>query len=294
MLIGSMSVIGLVDNFIRFIADEGGVWQFYLMRALFTCLLISGYFVYRRRQLRTSHFWWVTLRSTLTAAAILVYFIAISFLPIAIAGAILFASPIFLLIFSVLIFGTRIGGWRILAVISGFVGITLVLKPDLQDLSILTLVPALAGIMYALGQLVTRYKCANEDTLVLLFGFFLATGVLGLLGVVLLSVFPSLQGMSTEVPFVSTGWVTPSGKFLFWTMIQGIGSLIAVSGLIRAYQIAEPTYIAVFEYSFIVFAGFWGWIIWNEVLDTIAVTGIIIIITAGVIITVRAAKSEEA
>ena len=294
MLVGGMSIIGLVDNFIRFIADEGGVWQFYLMRALFSCLLISAYFIYRKRQLRARHFWWVAFRSMLAATAILIYFIAISFLPIAVAGAILFTSPIFLLVFSVLIFGTRIGGWRILAVISGFAGITLVLKPDPQDLSIFVLVPALAGIMYALGQLVTRHKCANEDTLVLLFGFFFATGVLGLLGIVVLSIFPSLQSVGAEVPFVSTGWVNPSGEFLFWTMVQGIGSLIAVSGLIRAYQIADPTYIAVFEYSFIVFAGFWGWVIWNEVLDPVAITGIVTIIMAGVIITIRTARSEAA
>ncbi len=294
MLIGSMSIIGLVDNFILFIADEGGVWQFYLMRAMIACLMISGYLVYRKHQLRANHFWWVALRSMLMAIAVLIYFIAISFLPIAVAGAILFTSPIFLLIFSVLIFRTRIGGWRILAVISGFVGITLVLKPDPQDLNILILVPVLAGIMYAIGQLVTRHRCANEDTLVLLFGFFLVTGVLGLLGVVVLSVFPDLQRVNTEDSFVSTGWVKPSGEFLFWTMIQAIGSLIAVSGLIRAYQIAEPTYIAVFEYSFIVFAGFWGWVIWNEVLDSTAITGVVTIITAGVIITIRTAKSEAA
>ena len=294
MLTGGLSVMGLVDNFIRFIADEGGVWQFYLMRALFTCLLIAGYLAYRKRPLRAAHFRWVALRSMLMAGAILVYFIAVSFLPVAVAGAILLTSPLFLLVFSALFFGTRIGGWRILAMVSGFVGISLVLKPDPQDLGISTLVPALAGVMYALSQLVTRHRCAGEDMLVLLFGFFLATGVLGLLGVVVLGIFPSLQGMDAGVPFVSTGWVYPSREFLFWTMVQGIGSLIAISGLIRAYQIAEPTYIAVFEYSFIVFVGFWGWVIWNEVLDATAVTGIVTIIASGAIITIRAARSEAA
>ncbi|MCY4219499.1 MAG: DMT family transporter [Gammaproteobacteria bacterium] len=293
LLIGGMSLIGLVDNFIRFIIDEGGVWQFYLMRAVFNCLLIAGYIAYWKRSFHVNHFWWVVLRSMLMATAILVYFIVISFLPIAIAGAILFTSPIFLLIFSALVFKTRIGAWRILAVIFGFIGIILVLKPNPQDFSIYTLVPALAGMMYALGQLVTRHKCADEDTLVLLFGFFLGTGLLGLMGIFVLGISPFLQSVSAQVPFVSTGWVSPSGEFLFWTMIQGIGSLFAVLALIRAYQIAEPTYIAVFEYSFIVFAGFWGWVIWKEVLDAAAITGILAIIAAGVVISIRSAKSES-
>ncbi len=292
LLIGGMSIIGLVDNFIRFVADEGGVWQFYLMRAVFTCILIAGCMAYRKRRFSTSNLWWVAFRSILMASAILIYFIAISFLPIAIAGAILFTSPIFLLIFSVLIFKIQIGLWRILAVIFGFVGIVLVLKPDPQDFSVYTLVPALAGMMYALGQLVTRHKCANEDPLVLLFGFFICTGVLGLLGIITLSVFPLLGNENALVPFVSTGWVNPSGDFLFWTIIQGIGSLFAVLALIRAYQIAEPTYIAVYEYSFIVFAGFWGWVIWGELLDAVAITGILTIIAAGVVISIRSTKSE--
>ena len=292
MLIGAMSVIGLIDNFIKFIAADGGVWQFYLLRAMLNCLLISAYLAFRHRSLRPNHPWWVVLRSMLMATAILIYFMVISFMPIAVAGAILFTAPIFLLIFSCLIFRTPVGVWRVSAVTCGFVGIILVLKPDPQDLSLFTFVPALAGIMYAFGQLVTRHKCADEDVLVLLFGFFLGTGILGLLGLTALSVFPMLQSVVSAVPFVSTGWVVPSGEFLFWTGIQGIGSLIAVAGLIRGYQIAEPTYVAVFEYSFVVFAGFWGWVLWNEIPDKIALIGIVAILAAGTIIAIRSAKSD--
>lgn len=290
MLVGGMSVIGLIDNFIRFIAAEGGVWQFYLFRAILNCLLIAVYFACRQRSFRPRCFWWVAARSMLMATAILIYFIALSFLPIAIAGAILFTSPIFLLIFSFLIFRTPVGIWRIFAVVLGFFGIVLVLKPNPQDLTLFTLIPALAGMMYALGQLVTRYKCANEDTLVLLFGFFLGTGIWGLFGLAALSVFPVLQDWFASVPFVGTGWVLPSPEFIFWTVVQGIGSLIAVAGLIRGYQVGDPTYIAVFEYSFIVFAGFWGWVVWHDIPDLIAFGGIVAIIVAGIVITTRSVK----
>ena len=214
-------------------------------------------------------------------------------MPIAIAGATLFTSPIFLLLFSVFIFRTPVGIWRVTAVILGFIGIVLVLKPNPRDLELFTLVPALAGMMYAIGQLVTRHKCSDEDTFVMLFGFFLGTGILGMLGMIALTIFSVPESWVASAPFVVTGWTVPTTDFLFWTAIQAIGSLIAVAGLIRGYQIAEPTYVGVFEYSFIVFAGFWGWVIWNEVIDAVSFVGIAAIISAGIIITIRSAKGSE-
>ncbi len=292
LLISAMSVIGLIDNFIRFIAADAGVWQFFLLRAVMACLIISVYLACRRRSLRPQRLRWVALRSMLMASAILIYFVAVSFMPIAIAGATLFASPIFLLLFSVVLFGTRVGIWRIAAIMFGFIGIVLVLKPNPLELDGFALVPAMAGMMYALAQLVTRHKCASEDTVVMLFGFFFATGALGLLGLIALGFFPELGSFSAAVPFLATGWVAPTGGFLMWTAVQAIGSLIAVVWLIRAYQIAEPTYVAVFEYSFIVFAGFWGWVFWNEVPDVLSMIGIVTIVAAGAIITIRSSESK--
>ncbi len=293
LLISAMSVIGLIDNFIRFIAADAGVWQFFLFRAVMACLIISGYLAWRKRTLRPQRLRWVALRSVLMASAILIYFVAVSFMPISIAGATLFASPIFLLLFSVVLFRIRVGIWRIAAVMFGFIGIVLVLKPNPQALDVFALVPAMAGMMYAMAQLVTRHKCAGEDTVVMLFGFFFATGLLGVLGLIALSLVPALGSLSAAVPFLGTGWVMPTGEFLLWTAVQAIGSLIAVVWLIRAYQIAEPTYVAVFEYSFIVFAGFWGWVFWNEVPDGVSLAGIATIVIAGAIITIRSSETKK-
>ncbi len=293
MLVGAMAIIGLIDNFIRFIAQEGGVWQFYLFRAILTCSIISVYLMVKNRSLRPRNWRWVVIRSLLTAAAILIYFIAISVMPIAEAGATLFSSPIFLLIFSVLLFRISVGYWRASAVFIGFIGVLLVLKPNPYNLNIFVLLPATAGAMYALGQLVTRHKCSDEDVLVLLLGFFLGTGLLGAVGLTVVSVIEFPPHWLAAAPFATTGWVFPTGKFLFWTMIQGLGSLVGVAGLIRGYQIAEPTYVTVFEYSFVIFAGFWGWVIWHEVPDSISLIGIVLVISAGVVITLRSVKSRK-
>ena len=237
-------------------------------------------------------FWAVALRSVLTAGAILLYFGSISMIPIAEAGATLFSAPIFLLIFSVFIFRTRVGFWRILAVVVGFTGVILVLRPDPSNLNMFTVIPAFAGMMYALGQLVTSHYCSEEDTVVVLLGFFVATAIFGFIGLTLLTFIEVPQDWMIAAPFFFTGWVEPTGRYLFWTMVQGIGSLIAVAGLIRGYQIADPTFIAVYEYSFLVYAGFWGWILWNELPDTLATVGIFAIVGAGIIIAVRSRQIQ--
>ena len=290
MIVGAMSIIGLIDNFIRIIAEESGVWQFYLFRAAVSCTIVSVYLFYKRQRFLPQRIWAVALRSVLTAGAILIYFGSLTMMPIAEAGATLFSSPIFLLLFSALMFRTKIGPWRITAVAVGFAGVLLVLKPDPANLDIFSLLPLLAGMLYALGQLATRHLCADESTVVVLLWFFIATAVFGLIGTIALSVFRVPDDLILTAPFFFTEWVAPTGRFVFWTVVQGLGSLIAVSGLIRGYQIAEPTYITVFEYSFLIFAGFWGWVLWKELPDAIGFIGIAAIIGAGIVITVRTKK----
>ncbi len=291
MIVGSMAIFGLVDNFIRIIAEEGGLWQFYLIRALMACMVIACYCLCMRKKLLPKRVWAVALRSFLVSGAILIYFCSLSVMPIAEAGATLFSSPIFLLIFSVLLFRTKVGPWRVAAVTAGFAGMILVLKPDPANLSFFTLLPLLAGILYALGQLTTRHLCADEDTVVVLLGFFIATSLFGLVGTVVFNVFSVPDGWILAAPFLTTGWVEPTGRFLFWTAVQCCGSLIAARGLIRGYQMAEPTFITVFEFTFVFFAGFWAWMLWNEVPDAISIFGIAVIIAAGIAITLRTRKA---
>lgn len=291
MIVAAMSLIGLIDNFVRFIAEEAGVWQFHLFRTMFACPIVVGFCLLRRQRLKPNRLWAVSLRSALMAAALVIYFGSITLMPIAEAGATLFGAPIFVLIFSAILFKTRVDIWRIFAVALGFTGMLLILKPDPQNLNTFTLLPLLAGLLYALGQLTTRHLCSTESTAVLLIGFFVALGTVGVFGMVFFTFVQVPESWQIAAPFYFTGWVHPSERFLFWTAIQALGSLIAVSGLIRGYQVAEPTYVAVFEYSFLIFAGFWGWILWREIPDAIGFIGIMSIVAAGILITLRARQS---
>ena len=91
----------------------------------------------------------------------------------------MFTAPLFVLVFSVLMFGERVGIWRVGAAVVGFAGVLLVLQLDFAALQVVTLVPVVAGVGWALTALSTRYLCEGEDTVTLLFWFFAALGLLG-------------------------------------------------------------------------------------------------------------------
>ena len=282
-----MVIIGLIDNFVPIIAAEAGLWQFHAIRSLVATPLIVLLVLARGRSLRPLRPWTVALRSILISASMLLYFGSLALMPIAEAGAGLFSSPIFVLIFSVLLFRTRVGIWRVSAVLAGFGGVLLVLKPDFTDLNVFVLFPLFAGAFYGISQLMTRHYCSREDTLVILLGFYTAIGIAGVGGLFVFTLWPAPDAWLSSAPFFTQGWVTPSKSFLFWTCLQSLGSLVGVAGLIRGYQMADPTYLGVFEYSFLLFAGFWGWVLWQQIPDAAALAGIAAIIGAGTAITIR-------
>ncbi len=287
LVVLAMAIIGLIDNFVAFIAAEIGLWQFHLMRSSVLCVMIfilARIFGWRLRPVNAGA---VILRSFFFSTSMVLYFGALGGLSVAQAGAGLFSSPIFVLLISALFLGTRIGIWRIFAVALGFAGVLIILRPDPQTLSPLIALPVLAGLFYALNGIATLRWCARESTGALLIGVFAGLGLWGALGTVVLLIFPGLSSGTGDFLFFTRGWVSPPPAIYGWLAVQVVGSLIAVGLLTRGYQSAEVSFVTVFEYSFLIFAGFWTFVIFGTRPDTLALVGIVFIIVSGMIITLR-------
>ncbi|MFV2003186.1 MAG: DMT family transporter [Paracoccaceae bacterium] len=282
----AMLILGFIDNFFGEISQDGGLWQFHVTRTLmalpilFVAARVSG------RSLRPKNLSRVVARSLVLSAGLMIYFGGLGRLPIAQVGAGLFTSPIWMLLFSMLFFKVRVGLWRVAAMALGFGGVLVILRPDAGALSLLSLAPLLAGALYALGMMATRYWCGPENVLVLTVGLFVALGMWGVIGLGVFSIWPPEGADSTN--FVLRGWVQPTPRFLFWSLVQAVGSLVGVTLLSRAYQLGEPSYIAVFEYSFLLFAAFWAFVLWGQRVDLAGALGIAAIIVSGSIIALRA------
>ena len=282
LMVASMAIIGLIDNYVGTIAENAGLWQFHFMRSVMVCstlLLLSMLFGWK---IRPYDWRGVAVRSVCGAISMGVYFGTLAFMPIAQVGAGLFTAPLFVLLFSVLFLGERIGFGRILATFIGFLGVMMVLKLDVTELHIVVVLPMLAGLTWAMTALSTRYLCGGEDTVTLLFWFFFVLGVLGAIGLGLMA-----TGLDDGRSFVSTGWRSPTFIFWKWTIVQAVFSIIAVSMLTRAYQVGDASYIAVFEYSFLIFASLWAWVLFGDDVDFWGMVGIAMIILSGAVIALR-------
>ncbi len=281
-------LIGFTDNFVRVIASEGGLWQFHAMRTAMAFVLLGLAAVLVGVRLGPRRPGAVVARSLVHGAAMLVYFGCLAFLPVAQVAAGLFTAPIFVLLFSRFFYGHPVGRWRIGAVAAGFAGILLVLAPGTSaPLGWASLAPVAAGALYALGNIATREWCEGESAGVLTAGFFAALGLFGLAGMAALWLWPQ-QAPEGQEGFGLRGAVWPSGTFLFWTFVQAAGSLVAVAAMVRGYQLAEASRVAVFEYVVLPAAVFWGWALWGEVPTAQAALGMVLIFAAGAVIALRA------
>ncbi|MCW1951308.1 MAG: EamA family transporter, partial [Octadecabacter sp.] len=86
------------------------------------------------------------------------------------------------------------------------------------------------------------------------------------------------------------GWVPMDNIMIAVAIGQAAGSIVGVGLLTRGYQLGEASYVAINEYSLIVFAALFGWIMWGQTLGAIALIGIGCIIASGSIIALRSAK----
>lgn len=288
MIVVYATIIGFTDNFVRVIAVETGLWQFHATRTAMAMVILALVALPLGLRLRPVNLGAVVARSAIHGSAMVIYFGALAFLPVAVVAAGLFTAPIFVLLISRFAYGQVIGKVGILAVLIGFVGAVMVLGPEaLEGASLPALLPVIAGAMYAMGNIATRKWCPDESAETLLAGFFLMLGLIGVTGLAVLTLWPVAVPAGTE-GFLQRGWVWPTNEFLFWTLVQAAGSLLGVGLMVRAYQLADATRVSVFEYIILPASAIWSWLIWEEVLTPLSILGMALIVAAGVLIAVRA------
>ncbi|WP_299886831.1 DMT family transporter [uncultured Ruegeria sp.] len=290
LMVSAMAIIGVIDNVVILLADTIGLWQFHLSRALLMLPLIAGLSLFGLGGLRPKRLGPVILRSVLITMAMLFYFASLAMMPIAQALAGLFTSPIFVLLISSLGLKQTIGPWRIMAVLIGFTGILCVLQPNPGEFDAKTLLPVVGGLFYALSSIVTRSHCSDESTVALLASMIITLGLAGAIGVAVLSVFPIASPDGPD-GFVFRGWVSDMRPAVSWILIQACGSTVAVFMLIKSYQIGEPSYVAVFEYSVMIFGPLFAWVALGQTIGTMQIAGIALIATAGALLGWRAGRA---
>lgn len=289
MMITGMFVIGFTDNFVSVVSDTIGLWQFHLIRSALMLPMI-----WTMSQLGWGKFWpkrWgpVLARSLMLATSMMLYFGALGFLSIAQAVAGLFTSPIFILLIHVLFMGQRVGPWRISAVLLGFAGVLMVLQPAAEGASLWLLMPVAGGLFYAVSAIGTRSWCEGESTLALLAGGMAMLGIMGGLALIVIELL-GLESATGAAGFMTRGWVWPIWDISHWMILMAVGAIAGVFFLIRAYQMEDPGFVSVFEYSLMIFGPMFGWLLFGQPVEPWQMVGIAMITVSGLIIAVRSER----
>ncbi|MDJ0943082.1 MAG: DMT family transporter [Kiloniellales bacterium] len=295
MILASVLLMSLGDALVKHVSTELTLWQIFVARSILAVpisiiplLLCRRPWVIGQKALP-----WMVLRSGLLVSMWIAFYAALPALNLSVAAAALYTGPLFIALFSALLLREPVGLWRGMSLVLGFVGVLVMLRPGTSAFSPAMLLPILSAVLYALAMIITRSKCIGAAPLVLslvlnasfLLAGIVATGALAFWG-------PS-PGEASADPFLLGHWV-PMGAQEWALMTLMALLIVAVSaGVAKAYQSGPPTIIAPFDYAYLVFAAFWGFLFFSESPDVATVSGMILIAGAGVLAMRRLAPARR-
>ncbi len=207
----------------------------------------------------------------LLAAASVFFFLALTFMPLADSAAIFFVEPLLLALISFLFLGEPMGLRRLAAILVGFAGALIVIRPSFQSVGPAALLPLLAGACFAIFLASTRRLSQDHDARAMqLWTCIFAVAVLS-------------AGMALS-PFAGWELFRPTWpKGLEWALLGGMGVIALVSQMlsIQALRVAPAGILAPFQYLEIFGATILGAFIFADLPDGVTMLGIAIIVGSG-------------
>lgn len=221
------------------------------------------------RNLKTTRWRWHLFRTLLATAAMFGFFYGLSKMPLVNALTLAFTSPLIVTALSVPVLGEHVGWRRWTAVVVGFGGVLLILRPGAGMLSLASIAILIAAICYAGLALTSRHLGRTENSFSL--SFYSTAGPMFVAGI-----------LSLESP-----WIAPDTNDWILFLIAGACSVIAWIGIVGGYRRASPALLSPFEYTALVGGAIAGYFIWGEVPDKWVITGALIIIASGIYVVYR-------
>ena len=282
LMVGSLCMLSLQDSLVKLASADVSLWQFQALRAAcnLAMLLVMSRFFWGDANVYPKRLWTVVLRSSFLIAAMVCLFGAIPFLGLSQVAAGLYVFPLFVAVLSAIFLGEHVGPRRIMAVVAGFTGTLLILKPASASFQWVSLAPVLAGLFYAATVLTTRKLCREESPATLALGVSVAFVILGSVGIAAMQTIQP-AALAASWPYLFTGWRPLSLATAALILACSTLNLVANLGLARAYQSAESSWLAPFDYSYLIFATFWGVVMWADVPDLWSFLGMAMIAASG-------------
>ncbi len=262
----SVCAFSLMDLIIKWTADYP-LGQVVFFRGFFG--IVFYFFVIPKNRInnfyQTKRAFLHFLRCVVGLIAMVAIFIALRNLPLATVVSISFAAPIFTTIFSIFFLSERVGIYRWLAVVIGFVGILIITEPGFESLNIYYIFPIIFCIGLSYVAIAIRQLSSTEPVWLISLNF---------------SIVITIAGLCT-LPY---GWKIPSFIDFFVLSLVGLFGGIANLWLSQSYKFSEVSLVTPLKYLGLVFAIFFGYLIWDEVPSLKSLIGGLLVILSSIII----------
>ena len=273
MLLISTAVIlfAVMDTISKYLTRYYPVTNVLWARYLFHTLLVVAVIAPRHglALVRTERLGIQLLRGFLLAGASLLFVTAIKYMPLAEATAIQFLSPLLVTLLAVLFLKEKVELARWLAILAGFSGVLIIIRPGSGIFTWASLLPLGTAILFASYQVLTRHFAGRESPYTLIF-------------------YPGIVGMlllALTLPFT---WTPPQS--LSHLALLAIAGMIGGSShliLIRAYELAPASRLAPFSYTQLIWVTLAGYVVFGNFPDGLSVAGMAILMSSGIYIATR-------
>jgi drug/metabolite transporter (DMT)-like permease len=206
--------------------------------------------------------------------ALVAIVIALRELPLAVVVSLSYAAPLFITVLSIFLLSEKVGLYRWLAVLIGFVGVIIISEPGIGEMNYLYLLPLIFCIGMAFVTITIRKLSSTEP-------------------IWLISIFFSIMILVASFTTIPFGWVMPNLQDFIFLALIGITGGSANLLLTQSYKLSEVSLVAPLKYLSLIFAIIFGYLIWNEIPTTKTLIGASLVVFASLIIFRREIYHKE-
>lgn len=215
------------------------------------------------------------------------FMMGLAALPLAEIEAIRFSGPLMITFLSVVMLGEKVGPRRWLALVVGFIGVLLIVRPGSATFNLASVFVLISVLFYALVVILTRKLQTNDSSATMAYYSSLVYLVAALVLVPLPVIVGEIPNAHPSIAFLIRPWSMPS--FLDWLIMSGLGLIWAgwMYLLSRAYSLAQASVAAPFEYVSLPINIMWGFLIWHEIPTWLTLAGAFLTLGSGLYVLYR-------
>jgi S-adenosylmethionine uptake transporter len=289
------SVFPVQDVLIKGLSGAYPVLQIVFVRSLVS-LGLFAFLIWREHDSATLPIqqpWLHAIRGSLGLLSFTSYYMAIAALPLATVTAVAFAAPLFLTALSALVLREPVDRRRWWAVVVGFLGVLVVLRPGAATFEPAALLAVLSALCYAISQTITRHLGRTDSGATIVLTSTMVAVVVAAATGLIAGTADHGAGMHPSLAFLVRGWALPPWSALGRMALCGLISGVGMYCLTQAYRVAPASTVAPFEYIMIGWAVLWGYVFWGDVPGPATVIGVVTTIGASVYVLHHQARAQR-